>query len=1276
MKKPTVEQIMAQTEALERQAVEKHLNSLDESYFSRFDIPDIALHLEKIASLSNAKPVDVVFSSSEDGSGIECTVISFDHQGIFSLITGVFAASGFHIQSGETFTYRRQPPESLPKRRHYRRTYRQPSVPVLRPIIDHFRGSLDRIIQTEVWCADFRTQLQQLISLLFSGGGDGMTRARQRVNEMVTRYLVASRKSAYEVLYPVELEMKPLPEHRAVELTVVSQDTPAFLYTLSNTLALQGLSIDYVRIRTAGGRIEDVIEVSEPGFGSILKPETMEKLKLSVLLTKQFTYFLDRAPDPYAALTRFETLLPDILVLPDSKSWVDSLANPRTMDELAHVLGTSDFLWEDFIRLQYEMLLPILSSHLSGQQVFEPVETIGSRLAAAMDRAASFEESREILNEFKNRELFLIDLRHILDDGTNFRDLAEDLTCLAEAIVKQAAVTVYDHLVHRYGHPRTVAGLPASYALFGLGKLGGAALGYASDIELLLVYDDNGETDGEERISNIDFFSHVSTGISSFIVTKKKGIFAIDYRLRPYGDSGPLAVSLENFCRYYGPGGPAHSFERLALVRLRHIGGNSELGTRVERLRDQYVYESGNIDLQELRDLRRKQLQEKHRPGRYNAKFSPGALVDIEYSVQILQVVSRHDRRQLRTPRIHEALEALRDFGMLTDKECAQLNAAYDFLRQLINALRMLRGSAEDLFLPPVDADEFIHLARRMGYRRRVDLDAARQLMVDFATHTAIVRAFVERHLGRESLPAPAVGNIVDLIINEHLSEDRRRLIMAGYGFSNVDRACTNLFSLAGSGKQRDLFVKLSVLVGDFLRRESEPDLALNNLERFVSALENPLAHYRLLFSQPKRLEILLGIFSRSQFLANTLIRNPDFFTWVTTPEILYGKRTREQLQLELRKMAGDDADHDRWLAALRRFRRREHLRIGTCDLCLNFPFRGIVRDLSQVADAIIQETLERVWFDLDRQNDGLVTAAHLDESFCVFAFGKLGGRELNYSSDIDLLAVYDAKAVGGIALPDGKPVSTIYFQVMDRLRDDLTRHTSDGYVYRVDLRLRPYGQSGPLVPTLTALTSYYRDAASLWEMQAALKLRPVAGNLTLAEPFMQEIRRQLAGLRDRRQIITTVCHLREQTVKKQIIQGHEYDNVKESAGGIRDIEFLVQALQLIHAGDYPAIITGNTLEALQQLENKKILPKSTVARLQDDYILLRTIEHFLQIFEDQQRHLLPDDPREREALAKRIWGFDANPQSCMDCIQEVMTRVREVYSRYLQPDRPGDGSD
>ncbi|MBW1645318.1 MAG: glutamate-ammonia-ligase adenylyltransferase, partial [Deltaproteobacteria bacterium] len=893
--KPQVEDILPLVAGLEPPAVEKHLAALDDNYFQRFDLPEIARHVERVSRLRPEQPLEVIFAHPEDGRIIECTVISYDHQGIFSLITGVFAATGFHIQSGETFTYRPLA-AARPRGRRVRGRYRRPPAAGHRPIIDYFRGFLDVSLPVEVWGAEFSHRLLLLVQLLFAGrGDDGVRKARQRINEMVTQYLVANRQEQARMLYPVEIEIMPREKQRTVQLKVVAQDTPAFLFTLSNTLALQGLSIDYVRIRTVGDRVEDLLEISEPGVAGMLGPGGMEKLKLAVLLTKQFTYFLGRAPDPYAALTRFETLLPDILVHPDSRAWVNFLANPRAMDELAHVLGTSDFLWEDFIRLQYEMLLPILKSHLAGQEVFPDIETVDDRLQAAMAAGTTFEEKQRILNEFKNRELFLIDLHHIVDARTTFRDLAEDLTRLAEAIVRQAAATVYQHLVARYGRPQTVAGLEVAYAVFGLGKLGGAALGYASDIELLFVYDDNGETAGPQKITNSDFFSQLAAGVAAFIVTKKKGIFAIDYRLRPYGESGPLGVSLENFCRYYGPGGPAHSYERLALVRLRWIGGDRELGARIERLRDQYIYESDSIDLEELSALRRKQFKEKERPGVYNAKFSPGALVDIEYSVQILQVISRGGGNQLRTPRVHEALTALRDSGILGDDECRQLNAAYDFLRQLINALRMLRGSAEDLYLPPVEADEFTHLARRMGYQRHRDFSAARQLMVDFATHTAIVRSFVERHLGRKPLPAPTMGNVADLILNDRLSPERRQAIMGKYGFANVERACTNFLSLAGEGERRELFVKLAVLACDILRRESAPDLALNNWERFVASLADPVAHYNLLFSQPRRLEILLGIFSRSQFLANTLIRQPDFLAWVTAHETLYGQRTKAQ---------------------------------------------------------------------------------------------------------------------------------------------------------------------------------------------------------------------------------------------------------------------------------------------------------------------------------------------------------------------------------------------
>ena len=243
-----------------------------------------------------------------------------------------------------------------------------------------------------------------------------------------------------------------------------------------------------------------------------------------------------------------------------------------------------------------------------------------------------------------------------------------------------AASHAYSSLAARYGEPLTAAGFPAKYAVMGLGKMGGAALGYASDIELLFVYGDSGRTAGPKIVENAEFFGALVRAVQACIRAKREGIFQIDLRLRPYGASGPLACSLESFCTYYAPGGPAHSYERLALVRLRAVGGDRSLGERVERLRDELVYAANGFDIAGFRDLRERQLREKTKPGRPNAKFSSGALVDLEYAVQMLQIRHGAADGRLRTPRIHEAIGELATIGVLGEREARELAADYRFL--------------------------------------------------------------------------------------------------------------------------------------------------------------------------------------------------------------------------------------------------------------------------------------------------------------------------------------------------------------------------------------------------------------------------------------------------------------------------------------------------------------------------------------------------------------------------------------------------------------------
>ncbi|MBN2034305.1 MAG: glutamate-ammonia-ligase adenylyltransferase [Deltaproteobacteria bacterium] len=1235
-------------DALEALQVE-HLERLRKRYFKIFGEKDLDRHVRTLARLSVEQPVEVLLEPKQDGN-FDCTVLAFDYPGEFSIITGVLASAGFDIHSGDVFTYQGVPRQKRVRRRILEEVREQEEIYERKRIIDHFTGIFESSLSFDVWAKELRETLVSVVRLLERGDESSVLEARKRVHERVIRRLTHFRGDGSAVLYPVEVEIDNTGES-FTRIRVIAQDTPAFLYSLSNALSLHELSIEHVSIRTIHGRVEDVIDLVDLRGRPISDPEVLNRVRLSVLLTKQFTYFLDVAPDPFTAFCRFDHLLADMAAKNDKATWQERLRDPRFLQDLARLLGASDFLWEDFVRLQYETLLPMLGPYTEKGRLLEAREDPQERLGKALSDACFLEEQGKKLNDFKDREIFLLDLDHILNPRADFKSLSAGLTGLAEAVVSKAAALVYEDMIHRFGRPRTVGGLEARYAVLGLGKLGGAALGYASDLELLFIYSDSGKTDGERSIDNSDFFARLVRGVADLIHTKREGIFHLDLRLRPYGNAGPIACSLEGFCRYYGSGGQAHAYERMALVNMRAISGDPAFGKQLERLRDEIVYFSGDIHLQDLQGLREKQFSEKTRGGRLNAKFSPGGLVDLEYSVQMLQMTHGKDIPALRTPLIHEALSALSDAGVLSGRETGRLVTAYEFLRRLINSMRMLRGSAQDLFLPDRESLEYAHLARRMGYGGPAALDPEERLHLDLENCMAAVRVFVEHHFGRNSIPGPETGTVADLVLSDRTAPQLKKRVLEKAGFKNVARAYVNLKNLAGDGARRETFSKLALLAVEILSRKPDPDMALNNWERYILALISPQFHFNLLLSQPMRLEILLGIFSGSQFLSDTLVRNPGFLDWVVIPEILHRTRKSKHIEEELRRGAEVCSGHREWLNKLRRLRRREILRIGTRDICLGVSTQDVVAELSRLADAFVQVTLEQA---LQRHR----VPKEVRDRFCILALGKLGGMELNYSSDIDLLGLWDDRDA-----PGGTGDKTIYARLMEEVRSDLSRHTEEGYAYRVDLRLRPFGRAGELVPSFSALVYYYREKASLWEVQAALKARPLAGNVRLGHALLEQMRALWIKQRPHESIVRSIDRMREAAIKTS--SGFTPD-VKNGAGGMRDVEFLVQGLQLIHAQSRPAVLEGNTLNALDLLCGAGVLSANSVAVLKEDYLFLRRVEHYLQIMEDQQIYAVPKDREQLRALSKRVLGVESDENQFMESLGACFSRVRDHYKKYL----------
>jgi glutamate-ammonia-ligase adenylyltransferase len=1293
-KKPTLEAYRDLLPGIPEEECRDQLERLPERYFLLFDRPTLSRYGGMLASLGERRPY---FFELHEGGGpeVEVRVIAFDREALFSLVAGALSAGGMNIETGDIFTYSaekggEEKAGTVPFDFRGRRGGTQRGNFDLsgdrfggRPkkVVDVFRGRLWTGEGAPETGPETSRILGEILETFYKNEEDrpekSAERARERLSEELSRKLLFRReRDRAPKMYPLEMEVDSLPGG-STRLHVRSQDTPFFLYAFGTVLALHRISIEHVEIKTDRRGIEDTFFVKNSLGDPITDEKQLSSLRLSILFTKQFTHFLWNAPDPYRALTRFETLVRDFPLIPEEGAADSLVADSRVLRRLSRLLGASDFLWEDFIRLQYENIIPLLSKDRVTAGIDTSREGLERELHGLLDKAGSFEEKKRVLNEFKDRCTYLVDLEHILDPGGDFMFLSEGLSEIAELVVRKAFEFAWERMTEVHGRPLTVAGLPTEYAVTGLGKFGGKALGYASDIELLVLYRDMGETSGPKKIANTEFFIRLVRTASLIIESKREGIYRVDLRLRPHGSGGPLAVSLAQFVSYFRD--EASSLEKLSLVRLRAVAGSAEFGAQVERLRDSLIYEGGSIDVEELIRLRRIQAEKYEAAGRPNAKYGPGGLVDLEYTLLVLQVFEGGKAPELRSPYLHEVFHHFAGRGILDAGTVDLLRESYFFLRRLINALRMLRGNALDLYLPERDALEFSHVARRMGYRSEEasgGVSAEEQLWIDYRKHTAVVRNFVERRLGSHAVARKGTGNIADLLLAEAMEDpgrsgfssrfqDSRRLFSEA-GFLHPRRAFANFLSIQGLWPSSSRFLETALLAWDYLRGSPDPDMALNNWERFVAALQKEGGQFEEFYHQPKRLEILLRICGAGRYLADQLTKNPGFFTLVTDPKKIEVPMTYRDFYGELTGirmgMVGASADAAKnpgrvvlsrpntsipgtaeWRRELRTFRHRHILRISSRDICYGAPLEAITGELSGLAEAIVQAALE-----YRLEDAGNIEA----DALCILAFGKLGGNELNYSSDIDLVVLYDR---GEDRLEEGEKKQL--HRLIRRLRSDIADITEHGMVYRVDFRLRPYGRSGELVFTPRQMEEYYDRAAALWEFQALLKARPIAGNRSLGTTLLKKLYVIMFSRLDRDEVLSSVLKARRG-------RGNESGrgiNVKEDPGGIRDIEFLVQALQLLHSGTQGDLISGNTLEALALLAEHGLIAKETAAELQEAYRFLRRVEHFLQLPEDRQEQYLPRDRHAFDTLGRRMrWtqGYGGNFSEYLDSTMKKVDRI------------------
>ena len=513
-------------------------------------------------------------------------------------------------------------------------------------------------------------------------------------------------------LAPVTIQFEQDAGSVLTKLSIQAEDVPGFLYELIFAIGASGLRIERMEVRTENHQVRDIFYVTDPLGASLLEEQRQNQLRAAIVLTKHFTHLLPNAPNPETAVTHFRELLESLFQHADWLNQFKTLENPKVLSAVAQLLGVSDFLWEDFLRIQYENLFPVVTD-IAGLEVSyqrQDLETELNHFLAEVDG----EDKVRILNEFKDRAMMRADMRHILGLQHQFGSFGQELTDIAETVVNASLNISHDRLVNNHGLPRKTDGAPVRLTVFGLGKCGGRELGYASDIELMFVFDCDGQTDGPHSISAIDFYQKLVREFQNSIHARQRRIFEIDLRLRPYGNAGSLAVSKEIFTAYYDPSGPAWPFERQAMVKLRPICGDTAFGEELIHLRDQFIYIGEPFDVTAMRAMREKQIRQFVQPGTFHAKLSPGGLVDCEYFVQGLQMTFGHLLPEIRVPNTREALKGLAQAGVLCESERVQLRDAYRFLRRLIDAMRIVRGDATDLAIPEPGTDQFAFLARRL----------------------------------------------------------------------------------------------------------------------------------------------------------------------------------------------------------------------------------------------------------------------------------------------------------------------------------------------------------------------------------------------------------------------------------------------------------------------------------------------------------------------------------------------------------------------------------
>lgn len=835
-------------------------------------------------------------------------------------------------------------------------------------------------------------------------------------------------------------------------------------------------------------------------------------------------------------------------------------------ERIRRTLMASDFAFDVF-RRQPDLLAP------AGLERLRASADAGSR-GAMLDLPADEDGCMRVLRRFRHAEA----VRLVFRDVNGLDDLDETLSStsvLYEALLGASLRWSESALRARHGRPRDAAGNEQRMVVVGFGKLGGNELNFSSDIDLVLAYASGGETDGTRPLDNGEYFIREARQLVRLLAEPTvDGICArVDLRLRPFGNAGRLALPFSAMEQYYQREG--RDWERYAWIKARPVAGDRTSGRELQDMLRPFVYRryldyTAFAGLREMKALIDAEVARKDLAG--NLKLGPGGIREIEFVVQLTQMIRGGRDPALRVRGLLPALRACESRGYIPAGRAKSLRAAYVFLRRLENRVQMLRDAqTHDI---PDDALTRERLALGLDY------DSWEALENELTAHRTAVSAefaaVLVPHAGHTATPPAA-----DVELWNHARDGSLTAsTLDASGFSPGAEVAEALGKLphaasvrAMSARSAERLERLMPQLIGAARSSVSPAASLLRLLRLVQAVARRSSYLALLDEQPNARRRVAGVFADSAFLAERVIAQPLLLDDVLDPRIDQLPLKRADIVAEIARTLGalDERDAERELERINEFRSSIAFRLGLAFNDARADATATARRLAGLAEAVVGAVLALATRELAAQHGRLPGDGG---GFAVLGYGSLGGEELGFASDLDLVFVYDGKRAH--VMSDGpRPVDGTrwYQRLAQRVMHWLDVQTHAGKLYEVDTRLRPDGSKGLLVASVDAFEAYQRDRAWTWEHQALQRARMVAGDERVGM-LLSDIRRHiLAQPRDATRVRSEVSAMRVRWRAERDRSDEARIDLKQGRGALIDIEFILQGMVLAHAATHPTIL-------------------------------------------------------------------------------------------------------